>query len=164
MISIRVLENLRRASVAAGLLAGSAGPAWSQESPGPGAPAAPAADGGGAVLAIVLLVGLVVVLAIGVRLFDVKRKHDADALYVQAQISDALLQDPRLYNLPITATAHVPVWRGSPVTVELTGEVPTPGLRDTALSIARHEAARLRSDVLLDDRLSVVPARAARIA
>ena len=76
------------------------------------------------------------------------------------QLSDALLREPSLAGLPLTPTVHVPMWRGTPATIELMGRVPTPELKDTVLRIVRDEAARIRSDVQIEDRLSVVPTMA----
>src|SRR5206468_9018413 len=78
----------------------------------------------------------------------------------QAQLSDALLREPSLAGLPLTPTVHVPMRRGTPATIELMGRVPTPELKDTVLRIVRDEAARIRSDVQIEDRLSVVPTMA----
>src|SRR5207247_7304089 len=72
----------------------------------------------------------------------------------------ALLREPSLAGLPLTPTVHVPMWRGTPATIELMGRVPTPELKDTVLRIVRDEAARIRSDVQIEDRLSVVPTMA----
>ena len=61
----------------------------------------------------------------------------------------------RLTGLVLTPTAHVPAWGSGPATIEITGEVPDPTVRDVALRVARDEAARLRPDVQIVDRLSV---------
>lgn len=148
---------------------GFAGPAWAQAptpSPGLSPSATPATDGGPAstVAVLAIVVGLIVAIGVAVKLFDLKRRREAEAVHLQAQISDALLREPSLFGAPITPTAHVPFWRGGPAVVEMTGQVPTPELRAAALAIARSEAARVRPDVQLEDRMSVVaeaPARAA---
>src|SRR5207244_1410876 len=44
--------------------------------------------------------------------------------------------------------------------VGVSGQVPTPELKDTVLRIVRDEAARIRSDVQIEDRLTVVPTMA----
>jgi len=78
-------------------------------------------------------------------------------VHLQAQVSDALLREPSLAGLPLTPTVHVPTWTGTPATIEIMGRVSTPEVKDTVLRIVRDEAARIRSDVQIDDRLSVVP-------
>jgi hypothetical protein len=121
--------------------------------PAPGAPAA--ADGSGWIVASALVVGLLVIIGVLVKFYDMRRKREAEAVHLQAQISDALLRDPNLFGLPVAATAHAPLWRGSPVTIELTGEVPDPAVREAVMRIASSEALRIRPDVEIKDRLSV---------
>ena len=75
---------------------------------------------------------------------------------------DALLRDPNLFGLPITPTAHAPLWSGTPMTVEITGEVPSAAVHESVLRIAWAEAQRIRPDVEVRDRLTV--RAAARVA
>jgi hypothetical protein len=121
--------------------------------PTAGAPAA--ADGSGWIVASALVVGLLVIIGVLVKFYDLRRKREAEAVHLQAQISDALLRDPNLFGLPVAATAHAPLWRGTPVTIELTGEVPDPAVREAVMRIASSEALRIRPDVKIEDRLSV---------
>ena len=122
--------------------------------PIPGAAAGPA-DGSGWIIASVLVVGLLVVIGALVKIYDLRRKRETEAVHIQAQISDALLRDPNLFGLPVAATAHAPLWSGTPVTVELTGEVPDPNMREAVRRIALTEARRIRPDVEILDHLSV---------
>lgn len=116
--------------------------------------ASPAAESGGWIVAAVLVVGLLVVIGVAVKLYDLRRKREAEAVHLQAQISDAMLRDANLFGLPIAATAHAPLWSGTPVTVELGGEVPDPITRDAVLRLARAEALRIRPDVEIVDRMT----------
>lgn len=63
------------------------------------------------VVATMLLV--VVLLGVAVKLYDLKRKREDEAVAAQARISDALLMDANLAGLPLTPTAHLPLWRGT---------------------------------------------------
>ena len=147
------------------------GIAWAQTSataPTTGVPSAgvpPAAtatsSGGSAALGFLVILGLLVLVGVAVKLYDRKRKRDAEAVHLQAQVSDALMRDARLAGLVVTPTAHVPTWGRGPATIELSGEVPDAATRDAVLRVARDEAARLRSDVQIVDRLSVRHAIAA---
>jgi hypothetical protein len=129
--------------------------AWAQ------AQAQPNASGGSAGLtALVIGAVLFIVIVAGVKLFDLKRKRESEAVQLQAQISDALLRDQAMFGLPITPTAHIPFWTGTPATVELAGQVPSPELRESATRIARDEATRMRPDAHIEDRLAVVPTMA----
>jgi hypothetical protein len=148
------------------LLGGFVTPVWAQTAaPAPTAPppggATPAAPDGGwgatGVAVVVVVVGLLVIVGVLVKMFDLKRKREAEAVYLQAQISDALLREAALFRLPITPTAHIPFWAGSPVTIELSGQVPTREMRDLVVRIAEAETARTREDFRIDDRIGVVP-------
>src|SRR5438876_6820829 len=129
--------------------------AWAQTAPSPSL--SPAEGGGATIAAVVVIVGLLMVIGVVVKLFDLKQRRESEAVQLQAQLSDALLRETTLAGLPLTPTVHVPVWKGTPATIEVVGRVPTPELKDTVLRIMRDEAARIRSDVQIEDRLSVVP-------
>jgi hypothetical protein len=117
-----------------------------------------AATSGGAaptLTVFLLLFGLLVIVGIGVKLYDLKRKREAEAVHLQAQVSDALLRDPTLFGLAVTPTAHVPWWSGTPARLEVCGRVPTANARERALRIVEQEARSVRSDVEMVDRLEV---------
>lgn len=145
--------------------------AWAQapSTPAPVTPptAAPGASSYGSsgmwLTALVLVGLLALVVGIG-KLIDLRRKRQAEAVHVQAQVTDALLREQALFGLPITPTAHPPAWGGSPTLLEISGEVPSAELRDTILRIARAEATRVRPDVRIEDRLVVNAAHATRAA
>lgn len=139
------------------------GTAWAQTPAPPVTPAVPgsgpAAQGGAmAVAGFLVVLGLLVLVGIAVKLYDRKRKRDAEAVHLQAQVSDALMRDAGLAGLLLTPTAYI---RGGEAVVEITGEVPDSATRETALRIAREEAARVRADVRIVDRISVPGAVAA---
>jgi hypothetical protein len=71
------------------------------------------------------------------------------------------MREQSLFGLPIITMARPPLWRGSPATIEVAGQVPSPQARETTLRIVRAEAGRIRSDFQIEDRLAVVPPRAA---
>jgi len=119
---------------------------------------------GSTAIVILLLLGLLVIVGIGVKLYDLKRKREAEGVQLQAQISDALLRDPELFGLAVTPTAHVPWWSGTPVRLEVVGRVPTPETRERALRLVEAEARQIRSDVVIADRLEVDAAAGARVA
>ena len=102
-----------------------------------------------------LLSGLLLIVGIGVKLYDLKRKRDAEAVHLQAQVSDALLRDPTMFGLAVTPTAHVPWWSGTPARIEVVGRVPDADARARALRIVEQEARSLRPDVEMVDRLEI---------
>ena len=99
-----------------------------------------------------------------VKLYDLTRKREAEAVHLQAQISDALPREPALFAVPVTATADVPLWSGTPATIVLSGQVPSRELHDAVLRIVRQESARIRPDVVITDRIVVDPSMAVRAA
>ncbi len=103
-----------------------------------------AADWGAAALAVVLVVTLLVIV-VGVKLYDAKRKREGDALTVQARISDALLRD--FVTLPITAVVSGSAWRRSPLILTIRGSVPTPELREAVMRLVGQELSRHHSGV-----------------
>jgi hypothetical protein len=113
---------------------------------------------------LVLLIGLLVIVAVGVKFYDLKRKRESEAVHLQAQVSDALLRDPNIYGLAVTPTAHVPWWSGTPARLEVVGRVPTPESRERALRLVEQEAQRIRPDIVLVDQLEVDAAVGTRVA
>src|SRR3989441_11211962 len=95
--------------------------AWAQTTPNPVMPPAtpqPAAEGGGAAIAAIgLVVGLLVIIGVVVKVFDLKQKRESEAVQLQAQLSDALLREPSLAGLPLTPPVHAPMRQGTPATV-----------------------------------------------
>jgi hypothetical protein len=113
---------------------------------------------------LVLLVGLLVIVGIGVKLYDLKRKREAEGVHLQAQVSDALLRDPNLYGLAVTPTAHVPWWSGTPARLELVGRVPEPEFRERVLQLVEREARQIRPDIELVDRMQIDAGPRERVA
>jgi hypothetical protein len=103
----------------------------------------------------ILLAGLLLIVGVGVKLYDLKRKREAEGVHLQAQVSDALLRDPSTYGLAVTPTAYVPWWSGTPVRLEVVGRVPAPEVRDKVLRLVEQEALQIRPDVVLADRLEL---------
>jgi hypothetical protein len=115
-------------------------------------------------IVVISILAVVVILGALIKMLDLKRKRDGEAIVVQARISDAVLRDPRLFSLPITPTAHVPLWKGSPVTVELAGHVPSEDLRQAAIHLVEREASQLGPDVRIEPKVGVEPTMARRSA
>jgi hypothetical protein len=115
-------------------------------------------------IVVAAMLSLVVLLGIGVKLYDLKRKREEEAVAAQARVSDALLMDASLAGLPLTPTAHVPLWKGTPLVVEIKGAVPRAELRSAAVDVARREISRSRSDFQVEDHIKVDPAILTRAA
>jgi hypothetical protein len=102
--------------------------------------------------AMLVLGGL---LGLAVKIYDLKRKREEEAVAAQARVSDALLMDAALAGLPLTPTARLPLWKGSPLVLDITGVVPRTELREAALDVAKRELGRSRSDFRIEDRIAV---------
>lgn len=109
------------------------------------------------VMGAVMLVGIVVLFGALAKLLDLRRKRETETVIVQAQVSDAILRNPDLAGFPITPSARVPFWKGSPVTVEVAGQVPSENELHAALCVIESEARRIRPDVRIESRISIVP-------
>ena len=144
------------------LLAMSAVQAWAQPAP-TSSPGRPPGSGGEAspVAMVLVFVAALVIIGIGVKFYDLRRKRKSEAVHLQAQISDACMREQLLFGVPIMATARTSLWRHSPATIEVAGQVPSPEARETALRIVRIEAKQVWSDFQIEDRIAVVPPRAA---
>lgn len=105
-----------------------------------------------AIAGFLVIVGLLLLVGIAVKLYDWKRKRDAEAVHLQAQVSDALMREAGLSGLLLTPTASI---RGGDAQVEISGEVPDDAAREMAIRIAQEEAARVRPDARIVDRISV---------
>ncbi len=158
---IRAARSALRLSVTALTLGPAATGAWGQ---GPSAP--PPGAGSGSGLAVVLMVmgALLAILVAAAWSFDVRRRRAGEAARLQARIADALLTDRMLAHVPLTPTAHLPFWRGSPVTIEVAGPIPSADLRAAALHLIVREAGAVRWDFRIEDRMRVVPATLDRAA
>ena len=151
------------------LMAWPARSGWAQSvvsTPAPGGATSDATQSGAVTTAVVVgsLLAVLIVLGALIKMLDLKRKRDSEAVVVQARLSDAILRDPRLFSLPITPTAHVPLLTGKPVTVEVAGQVPSEDLRDAAIDLVEREASQLGADVQIQSRIGVVPTMARRSA
>ena len=106
-----------------------------------------------AVAGFLVVLALLVIVGVAVKMYDRKRKRDAEAVHLQAQISDALMREPALAGLVLTPTASVPTWGSGPAVVDIAGDVPEAQAHDLVLRIAREEASRIRPDVRIEDRI-----------
>lgn len=140
-------------------------PGWAQgQAPGQ-TPETTATSGAMTTVVVVALgIAVLVIIAALAKMADLRRKRETEAVVIQSRISDAILRDPGLFSFPITPTARVPLWKGSPVTVEVAGQVPSEDIRQAALRLVEREAAQVRPDVLIESRVGVVPTMVQRSA
>jgi hypothetical protein len=141
--------------------------AVAQTAPPAAAPAPSAAapgDNSGILMALALMGVLLVIVGIGVKIWDAKRKREAEAIHLQSQMSDALLREAEFFGLAITPTVHASMRKSAPMRIEVTGQAPSAAVRDAALRIVRDEAERMGVYFELDDRIEIKPEAVRRVA
>jgi hypothetical protein len=106
-----------------------------------------------------VIAGVLVLLAIAVvgRLLDLRRRREDEALGLQSRVSDALMLEPGLSGLPVTANMHVPLWPRKPPTLEIVGRVPTPDQHELAARVAMRTLADRAEQVVVEDKVWVDP-------
>ena len=114
-------------------------------------------------LLLIGAVGLLLLLALIAKVLDLRLKRDGEVVAVKGVISDALGGDPELFELPLTATVRVPLWRGSPVTIRVFGEVPSGELKQAALRrVQRTAKTELAVRARIKSRIGVTRAAPSR--
>jgi len=116
------------------------------------------------VAAVVVLMAMLAIIVIPVKLYDLRRKREEEALSLEARISSALLADPSLMGFPIIASVHMSLWGRSAPVVKITGTVPTPELRQAAVQFVKRELSGPGSGARTEDRIVVDPLMVKRVA
>lgn len=112
---------------------------------------------------LIAAAGLLLLFGLIAKILDLRLKRDGEVVAVKGVISDALGGDPELFELPLTATVRVPLWRGSPVTIRVFGEVPSGELKQAALRrVQRTAKAELAVRARIKSRIGVTRAAANR--
>lgn len=103
--------------------------------------------------------GFVVLLVIAVvgRLLDLRRRREDEALGLQSRVSDALMLEPGLAGLAVTASMYVPLWPRRAPTLEIVGRVPTPDQHELAAKVALRTLADHADRVRVEDKVWVDP-------
>jgi len=107
---------------------------------------------------------VVLIFAVMGKVLELKDRRAAEAIAVQGEIADALNRDPALLTFPMTPTARVPLWRGTPVKVKVAGKVPSAELRKAALRAAERGASDLLVRVRIKSRIVIVRPKSRRSA
>lgn len=139
---------------------GPGAPAPATPAPAPSAPpGAPPAAGSftGLLVITVVAIGIIAILAAVAKLYDRRRTREADAVALQSRLSDLLLTERGLHGGTVTPTVVAPMWGRPRMTVEVSGEVPSPDARDMIIRKVRQEAQAAGRDVEVEDKLMVLP-------
>ena len=125
---------------------------------------APAANTPGSWVMLAVMLGvLVLVLASIVKIYDARRRRADSRMAIEARISDALMSEPGLTTMPVTASVVEPAFSGTPRIV-VKGSVPNPELHDAAIGVVRREAQAHLEDAQIEDHVAVDPALARHAA
>jgi hypothetical protein len=112
---------------------------------------------------LIVAAGLLLLFGLVAKILDLRLQRDGEVVAVKGVISDALGGDPELFELPLTATVRVPLWRGSPVTIRVFGQVPSGELKQAALRRVQHTAkAELAVRARIKSRIGVTRAAPSR--
>jgi len=117
-----------------------------------------------ATFGMIALLGLLVMVGIAIKTYDTRRKREDEALALQGRMSDALLGEPRLSGLPVTPTIGLSLWGRPPVTVEISGLVPRPELRELAIQVVMRAMSDHHIAFRIEDRIVVDPYASAKHA
>jgi hypothetical protein len=141
--------------------------AAAQATPSPATPVPSSAtpgDNSGVLIALALMGAMLVIVGIGVKIWDLKRKREAEAVHLQSQLSDALLREADFFGLAITPTVHASMRKSGPMIIEVTGQAPSESVRNAALRVIQDEASRVTTNFEIVDRIEVRPDAVRRVA
>ena len=121
-------------------------------------------DSAGVLVAFALMGALLLIVGVGVKIWDAKRKREAEAIHLQSQLSDALLREADFFGLAITPTVHASLSKNTPMIIEVTGQAPSDSVRSAAMRAVHQEASRMRTDFELVNKIELRPDLVRRIA
>ncbi len=105
---------------------------------------------------VIAAVASAVLLAIA-KLNDFRRGREDRVVDLTVRISTALLEHPVFFRSSVIPTVTLPLWRGAPARITMTGNVPSPELARTAMRLARDAASQSSSAFTIENRMAVVP-------
>ena len=108
--------------------------------------------GAAAFVAVVLV--MILVIGVAIKLYDLKRKRDDEALSAQSYLSEALLRE--FGNLPVTASVSGSSW-SRPFVLAIRGTVSTTERREAIMRSAARELSRQYPTARVEDQLFVDP-------
>ncbi len=112
---------------------------------------------------VLISVTIAVLLAIA-KLQDLRKAREEQTVELEARISDALLASEAFVGSTVVPSVHVPFWGRTPATIKLFGKVRSSRMEQSALHLAEQAASRIRSDVVVEDRMVIVPSLNNRVA
>ncbi len=86
------------------------------------------------------------------KLVDLHRAREIEKVTLQGKVSDAVFGTGDA----VAPTVHMPLWAGSPVTIEMTGVVTSSSQEQAILKQASRAAAEVRPDFAIQNRMILV--------
>src|SRR5262249_47064984 len=146
------MRGARFITLLASLLSALSVPVRASAQTATGDESAVSAWGAAAIVAVVLI--MMLALGAAIKLYDLKRKRDDEALSAQSYLSEALLRE--FGSLPITASVSGSSWR-RPFVIAIRGSVSTTELREAIMRGAARELSRQYPTARVEDQLFVDP-------
>ncbi len=117
------------------------------------------------ILAFVVLMSVTIAAMLAIaKLQDLRKAREEQTVELEARISDALLASETFLGSTVVPSVRIPFWGRSPATIKLSGTVRSPRMEQSALRLAEQVASRIRSDVVVEDRMAIVPSLSNRVA
>ena len=132
---------------------------WAQvpgTSPGAPLPGDGTALGPG-VMGFGLFLAFIVLLAVLAKIYDLRKKREAEAVAIQSEISEALMADPALGRLPVAVTVRIPLASPQALLGEVRGQVPSQTAHDMVLRVVKRELQQHSAASQVEDGLAVIP-------
>ena len=107
-------------------------------------------------LAAGVMVGVVIVSAIGILLLEAQRRRDQRASAFQDVLAEPISRELGFAGVSVLPTVLIPLWKAStrPAVIQLTGRVPSREIRDRVIRLVENEARRLQY-FRIEDRLRI---------
>ena len=104
---------------------------------------------------VVTVVMAIFAIGVVVKVSDLEHRHREAVAALQIRLGRALSMDPVFGYLPVTASVRARFWSRCPVTITLSGQMPTPTLREGAVALVTREAADSGIRFRVEDRVDV---------
>jgi hypothetical protein len=109
-------------------------------------------------LGVGIIVGVVLVTAVGVFVLGAQRRRKQRATAFQDRLAEPISRELGLAGVSVLPTVRIPLWNAAtrPAVIQLVGQVPSRDLRDRVVRLVERKAMRLRY-FRIEDRIQMTP-------
>lgn len=109
-------------------------------------------------LGVGIIVGVMLVTAVGVFALDAQRRREQRATAFQDRLAEPISRELGLAGVSVLPTVRIPLWNAAtrPAVIQLVGQVPSRDLRDRVVRLVERKAMRLRY-FRIEDRIRMTP-------